>query len=160
MGTRSYTQVVDRSWEGTENNELPIINIYGHSDGYPEWMGKELAKFLQPILVVNGIGMQEGPIANGTGCLAAQLIVELKDGVGGFAMQPTPKTAGLGEDAWDIDYCYIIYVDQRRDEGKQITLECWENTNTTKKNRKGVKIYGGTPDEWLAWLEIRHEERA
>ena len=57
MSTRSMTMVVDRS--EAENNELGFacepslladksyVNMYLHHDGYPEWQGVNLAKWVE-----------------------------------------------------------------------------------------------------------------
>ena len=68
MGTRSLTFVYD----GKE----PMINMYRQYDGYPSGHGSNLAEFLNSFdAIVNGISVGDNrKIANGMGCLAAQLI--------------------------------------------------------------------------------------
>ena len=76
MGTRSLTFVYD--------GEEPIINMYRQYDGYPTGHGAELAEFLAPFTMVNGLGINETrKVANGMGCLAAQLVHKFKGSVGG-----------------------------------------------------------------------------
>ena len=76
MGTRSLTFVYD--------GEEPIINMYRQYDGYPTGHGAELAEFLAPFTLVNGLGVNETrKVANGMGCLAAQLVHNFKGSVGG-----------------------------------------------------------------------------
>ena len=82
MGTRSLTFVYDEDGR-------TIISMYRQYDGYPSGHGKDLAEFLEPITMVNGIGMTEAVIANGPGCLAAQLVAHFKDGPGGIYLEPT-----------------------------------------------------------------------
>ena len=100
MGTRSLTYVYD-------NNE-PIVCMYRQFDGYPSGHGKELAEFLKPIEIVNGLrpGGDENKIANGAGCLAAQMVAHFKDEPGGIYLQSVTN-----QDYDWIDYIYRIYVD-------------------------------------------------
>lgn len=91
MGTRSLTRVIEGGKE--------IACIYRQFDGYPSGHGMELANFLAPIKMVNGIpcGVKE-PMANGVGCLAAQLVVMLKgDAIGNVYLYP-PKSKNCGEE--------------------------------------------------------------
>ncbi len=77
MGTRSLTYVYE------DDNE-PIICMYRQFDGYPTGHGAELAHFLLPFKIVNGISgdARMGKVANGMGCLAAQLVANFKTSVG------------------------------------------------------------------------------
>ena len=78
MGTRSLTFVYD--------GEKPIVNMYRQFDGYPSGHGLELAEFLNSFdEVVNGLPVGDNrKLANGMGCLAAQMIANFKDSAGGF----------------------------------------------------------------------------
>ena len=98
MGTRSLTFVYD--------GDVPVINIYRQYDGYPSGHGHELAQFLDSKTLVNGFGKQNSFEANGMGCLAAQLIVQLKHGVGGIYNYPVSST-----DCFQ-DYEYHVYEDR------------------------------------------------
>ena len=98
MGTRSLTFVYD--------GDVPVINIYRQYDGYPSGHGHELAQFLDSKTLVNGYGEQNDFDANGMGCLAAQLIVQLKHGVGGIYIYPVSST-----DCFQ-DYEYHVYEDK------------------------------------------------
>jgi hypothetical protein len=102
MGTRSLTFVYD--------GEEAIINMYRQYDGYPTGHGAELAEFLNPFEMVNGLPAkkddeQERKFANGMGCLAAQLIANFKVGAGQFYLYPT-SSVDCGQ-----DYEYHIYKD-------------------------------------------------
>ena len=107
MGTRSLTFVYD-SYKDEAGNTVhePIINMYRQYDGYPTGHGAELAEFLAQFTMVNGLGINETrKVANGMGCLAAQLIANFKDGAGQFYLYPvTAKDCGQ-------DYEYHIYQD-------------------------------------------------
>ena len=95
MGTRSLTFVYD--------GNVPVINIYRQFDGYPSGHGHELAQFLNSKTLVNGYKDKNSAEANGMGCLAAQLIVQLKHGVGGIYIYPVAST-----DCFQ-DYEYHVY---------------------------------------------------
>lgn len=77
MGTRSLTFI-------TENEATPIICMYRQFDGYPSGHGQELYDFLKDIKIVNGIDDETGRIANGAGCLAAQIVAYFKTGPDNF----------------------------------------------------------------------------
>jgi len=98
MGTRSLTFVYD--------GDVPVINIYRQYDGYPSGHGHELAQFLDSKTLVNGYSDKNSFEANGMGCLAAQLIVQLKHGVGGIYIYPVSST-----DCFQ-DYEYHVYEDR------------------------------------------------
>ena len=98
MGTRSLTFVSD--------GDTPVVNMYRQFDGYPSGHGAELADFLDGMVVVNGYGEVKPKIANGMGCLAAQMIANFKQTVGGFYIHPVTDT-----DCWQ-DYEYHVYEDK------------------------------------------------
>ena len=79
MGTRSKTVFID-------NDGKPLVTMYRQMDGYYSGHGKELADFLKGKKLVNGIpyGGDTTKLFNGMGCLAAQVIAEFKDGIGGI----------------------------------------------------------------------------
>ena len=101
MGTRCLTYV----YEGKN----PLMCLYRQFDGYPSGHGQELAEFLMPFKVINGIGSGQdipGKFANGMGCLAAQMIAYFKNTVGGFYIHSITDT-----DCWQ-DYEYHVYEDK------------------------------------------------
>lgn len=99
MGTRCLTYVY-------EVNE-PIVCLYRQFDGYPSGHGAELADFLNGIKGINGFsGKPEmGTVANGMGCLAAQLIAHFKKSVGGFYIHAITDSVG-------VDYEYHVYANK------------------------------------------------
>ena len=107
MGTRSLTYVFEtyKNEDGTDEH-VPIINLYRQYDGYMEGHGLELAEFLAPFTIVNGLGAKTDKVANGMGCLAAQMVAHFKDGPGQFYLH-APK---LGADHWQ-DYEYHVFKD-------------------------------------------------
>ncbi len=99
MGTRALTFVYD--------GDKPIVNLYRQYDGYPTGHGAELAEFLDGFKIVNGIGAETARIANGMGCLAAQVVAHFKDSVGGFYIHSVDATE-CGQ-----DYEYHVYQKDR-----------------------------------------------
>ena len=100
MGTRSLTFVYN------EHNEA-ILNLYRQYDGYIEGgHGSELAEFLAGKKLVNGFGRESTDLANGMGCLAASLVANFKDTVGGFYIHSVTST-DCGQ-----DYEYHVYEDR------------------------------------------------
>jgi hypothetical protein len=95
MGTRCLTFVYD--------GDVPVINMYRQFDGYPSGHGAELAEFLNGMEIVNGYGEVKPKLANGMGCLAAQMIAHFKQSVGGFYIHPVTDT-----DCWQ-DYEYHVF---------------------------------------------------
>lgn len=98
MGTRSLTFVYN-------DNNQPIINMYRQFDGYPSGHGDELFNFLATKTIVNGFGEDTTGLANGMGCLAAQLVDEFKKDVGGIYLESVDN-----RDCWQ-DYTYEIRPD-------------------------------------------------
>ena len=103
MGTRSNTLVYDE-YHGNDS-AVQILNLYRQHDGYVEGHGAELLKFLEPMTIVNGITTGLTNIANGSGCLAAQLVSHFKKKIGDFYIM-----APLDKDEFDNEYTYKIYV--------------------------------------------------
>lgn len=100
MGTRSNTLVIETG-NGTP---FVLVNIYRQFDSHPYCHGLELAKFLSNIKMVNGMGMETKNIANGAGCLAAQIVANLKKKPGGIYLD---NPAG----ECNNDYTYKVYAD-------------------------------------------------
>ncbi len=123
MGTSAVTVVYE--------DNAKLVAIYTQSDGYPESHGLELAEFLRGLTIVNGIrGGDHGRIANGMGCLAAQLVAALKTRVGGTYLIPT-------RNIYDHDYEYHIK----------------EESVLVKEDNK--RIFSGTWLEYQTW--VRHQ---
>ena len=117
MGTRSLVHIKDQEGRKT------LITLYRQYDGYPSGMGNDLKKILEPLQLVNGYnGLR--PQANGMGCAAAQIISEMKTGVGNLYVYPA-NSKDCGE-----EYTYTI-----RPAGETFRL--------TVQNYDGSKIYDG-----------------
>ena len=100
MGTRSLTFIHDG------DNAKPFVCMYRQMDGYPSGHGLELQKFLKPIRMVNGLGSDSKHVANGAGCLAAQMVAHFKNGPGSiYLYAPTSKDCGQ-------DYEYHVHTSE------------------------------------------------
>jgi len=132
MGTRCLTFVYDDSSTDDGSAEA-IMCIYRQFDGYPSGHGHELAQFLNSKTLVNGYGEQNSIEANGMSCLAAQLVVQLKHGVGGIYIY-APM---VGRDHWQ-DYEYHVYED------KVIVQNC----NTVYDSGHNQVIFDGTWEDF------------
>jgi len=98
MGTRSLTIVHDESGD-------KIITMYRQMDGYPSGHGLELAKFLDGLIVINGISDYSLKSANGMGCLAAQTVAHFKDGIGNIYLYANENN----QDYYWQEYEYHLY---------------------------------------------------
>jgi hypothetical protein len=118
MGTRSLTFVYD----GTSK----VMCMYRQFDGYPSGHGAELASFLGGFdAVVNGYAFNETrKVANGMGCLAAQLVANFKVGVGGFYLYPT-STKDAGQEYEYHVYAEKVVVKETYDGNKTIFTGTW-----------------------------------
>lgn len=95
MGTRHLTFVYDE-----RNIDTPIMCMYGQWDGYPSGYGADLAQFLNSFdAIVHGIPVgDKRKMANGMGCLAAQLVAHFKVGVGSFYLYPPVLFQDCGQE--------------------------------------------------------------
>ena len=112
MDTRSLTRVIPRQKglsydEGHKHVSKSVINMYRQYDGYPQGHGLDLAEFLSEFTVVNGLGADsyKSKIANGSGCLAAQLVQHFKDGPGNVYLEALNGEPG---DSWE-EYIYTLF---------------------------------------------------
>ena len=111
MATRGIVRFAERK-EGVSFNEHPEnveVQIYNHYDSYPEGLGLNLAEFLSDFRVVNGLGSDlPDKVANGMGCLAAQLIADMKNGPGNVYVEKPHE-----DRSW-IDYTYYIWCKENK----------------------------------------------
>ena len=114
MGTRCLTIIHDEA--------VPLISMRRQYDGYLRCHGLELATFLLDMKIVNGLGLEREQVANGAGCLAAQMIAYFKNEPGNIYIEPMPD-----EDTDHVDYVYKVMVDS----GK-ITVEVTGGGNNFK----------------------------
>ena len=98
MGTRSLTVFKNEM----DNSE--IVVLYRQYDGYPTGHGRDLLSFLNNMEIVNGISNNEKrKIANGMGCLSAQIVAYLKEAPGDFYLH-SAGTRDIGE-----EFIYTLY---------------------------------------------------
>ena len=133
MGTRSNTVVYDEYFN--DGSSVQILNLYRQHDGHTDGHGAELLAFLEPMTIVNGITTGLANIANGSGCLAAQLVAHFKKKVGDFYIM-----APLGEEN-DNEYTYKIYVSGGP---VYISMEVWHWEDL---------IFSGTVPEFKKFVE-------
>lgn len=129
MGTRSLTYVYD-------DDKKPIIKLYRQYDGYPSGHGLELAEFLSGIKeITNGYrGDETRRIANGMGCLAAQMVSHFKKGHGEFYLHNVE-----GNDHWQ-DYEYHVYKHRvviKARNGEVLFDDNWAEFGTFCKKNNG-----------------------
>jgi hypothetical protein len=132
MGTRSLTYVYNNyKTEAGTKIEQPIICLYRQYDGYPTGHGAELADYLNGMYVVNGLGIQnDQKVANGMGCLAAQLVSYFKKDEAGQFYLHAPE---LNRDDWQ-EYEYHIQEDK-------IIVYGYDK-----------EIFSGTWTQYFAWI--------
>ena len=130
MSTRAQVRFATRE-EGVSFNEHPEkvhTQIYHHYDSYPDHLGVGIAKYLSDIRVVNGLGSHKGEVlANGMGCLAAQVLTYLKLGRHYDLEKDEIQSGNVYLDApnekrGDVEYCYYIWAT----EGKGIWMSIFE----------------------------------
>jgi hypothetical protein len=149
MGTRSLTRVFE-TYTSRKTNKVvkeKLMTMYRQYDGYPSGMGMDLANFLESGKVVNGIGADSGRVFNGSGCLSAQLIAELKDGPGNLYIYPI-NAKDCGE-----EYEYHIIVDF---DTKEVTFKCFTIGYIDKKgnyNNNRKELYSGSPKGFITLVE-------
>ena len=120
MATRALINIVERQEGRSFSKTLPSTaihtQIYKHYDSYPERLGVTLASYLKGYDIRNGVPNEyQGPIANGIGCLSAQLVSYLKDEPGNIYLQP-PRNINVE------DYVYYIWVK----EGSKIMISIFD----------------------------------
>ena len=108
MATRAIIRIAERE-DGVSFSKHPEkvrAQIYHHYDGYPEYLGCNLAEFLCDFRVVNGLPtnyFENIKVANGMGCLTAQLIAGLKEEPGSVYIDY------INAERTDIEYTYYIW---------------------------------------------------
>ena len=130
MGTRSLTVF---------NNEMDneeIVVLYRQYDGYPTGHGRDLLSFLNNMEIVNGISNnEERKIANGMGCLSAQVVAYLKEAPGDFYLH-SAGTRGIGE-----EFIYTLYY--KNDKLKIKVQDTYD---------KGHDLFDGNMTQYNEWL--------
>ena len=111
MATRALVRVIPRQEglsysEGHKHVSKALCNMYHHYDGYPEYLGVKLAKFVKDIKISNGLSTQADniKIANGAGCLAGSMIAHFKTEAGNVYLHACEQEEG----GWE-EYIYTLY---------------------------------------------------
>jgi hypothetical protein len=127
MSTNGYVRI--------EEDGETIVGFYKHFDAYPSGLGLDMATFLKDIKITNGIHHKNEKIANGMGCLAAQLIAELKTEPGDLYIQKDEECS---------EYIY--------------TISYSKNSINMKIVNYGDVIFNGTIKEFLELPKDRMDE--
>ena len=135
MGTRSLTKVLDSKGE-------VLVCMCRQYDGYQSGHGQELKDFLDSKVIVNGFqNDRDESLANGMGCLAAQLVCNFKVCVGGFYLYP------VNSDTEYIDFIYTVYP-QSGSHTPELMIKCEFGFNSGKVLYEGlVSDYAPTDEE-------------
>jgi hypothetical protein len=176
MGTRCLTNF--------RSGDKILCTLYRQMDGYPDGHGQELADFLSGFKVVNGINSndeRECPkLANGLGCLAAQVITHFKGDTShydqmhemmrrmvaahpdrpGFQAQlqaPIKRDFRVGSfymhppgDDGDADYTYTVYLN-RQNQNEPSKLMLKVETGSS------VVLFDGRPEDYD--IEVINEKQ-
>jgi hypothetical protein len=144
MGTRSLTSI-------RENGKV-LVNIYRQFDGYPEGHGMELARILASRSMTNGIpgDADHTKLFNGPGCMAAQIIRQLKSEDAGDIY-----VAAHDDDGGFCDYTYAV----------DVTSTNGDWSLTYSEPRLSVKGYGddlfeGSAQEFIDWVRSEKDQDA
>ena len=132
MGTRSLT-IFNNEWDNEE-----IVVLYRQYDGYPTGHGRDLLSFLNNMNMVNGISNNEKrKIANGMGCLSAQIVAYLKEAPGDFYLH-SAGTRDIGE-----EFIYTLYYTEELKIKVQYTYD------------GGHDLFNGNTKEYKNWINLR-----
>lgn len=151
MSTRSTYRVIEKFTDYASKKlvEKVVALIYIQCDGYPSGHPVETAEWLTTGKVVNGIGMDEGSVFNGAGCLAAQLVEKYKRGPGGCYLRAPKDRAKSGE-----DYTYDIIVEYDEQGYKPKPQPIFIAYEVYKRPKK---IFEGSPAEFVTWVKSQKE---
>ena len=129
MGTRSLT-VFNNEMDNSE-----IVVLYRQYDGYPTGHGRDLFSFLNNMEIVNGISPNEKrKIANGMGCLSAQIVAYLKEAPGDFYLH-SAGTRDIGE-----EFIYTLYYTE------ELRIKVQDTYNN------GNDLFDGNLNQYEKWL--------
>lgn len=154
MSTRSLIIVHDDSL-----SSLEICTIYKHWDGYPQGLGQILFDNFNDFEIVNGLDGKNPRVANGMGCLAAQIITVLKNlvlnnnkdyGMAGDVLILPTGTRDCGEEYIYTFYCNKICGDFMSKEYDSLMLR------VEKKYFKKI-IYEGPISQFGDWIKSQQE---
>ena len=136
MGTRSLT-IFNNEWDNEE-----IVVLYRQYDGYPTGHGRDLLNFLNNMKIVNGMNSKNEKlkIANGMGCLSAQVIAYLKEAPGDFYLH-SAGTRDIGE-----EFIYTLYY-----ENDKLKIKVQDTYD------KGHDLFDGNMTQYNKWINNLEE---
>ena len=139
MGTRSTITFIERVNAG----DSIVAQVYQQYDGYLEGVGKTLAEWLMPKIMVNGIPDYEHDYANGIGDLAAQFVHDFKNRIGYLYLYSPNWDA---EEWCDYNYKVIQTVNHtgNADDVLTIVVTNWNNEEP---------FFVGKPSELLEYIK-------
>lgn len=138
MGTRSLTRICE--------NGKTLVAVYRQYDGYIDGQGKDLAEILKGRKMTNGISGDALSVFNGAGCLAANIICEMKRSDNGRA----GNVYIVPSDDGDQGYTYIIDVSSKvADDGWGYDIEEYPTVTVI---RHGDQIFKGTSVEFVEFV--------
>jgi hypothetical protein len=138
MSTRSLTHIYD--------DGKILLTFYRQSDGYPEGHGKDLSEFLTGFQIVNGLSGDKGKIANGMGCLAAQIIKHFKECPGGIYIYP------LGSSDCGEKYVYSVKISAEKPIGDPKWSRTAHEVEMICAEAGGPELFKGNPSAFAAFL--------
>ena len=144
MGTRSKTSFIEKRGE----EYIHLVSVYRQYDGYVEGMGHDLANYILDKEICNGIrlGRDTSKLANGFGCLIAQLIRDFKEDVGGLYIITEND---IQEYNYDIIFNSDLYY--RNSFKEELETNKYFKVRVTDWNKK--IIFEGTLKELLEFKE-------
>lgn len=147
MGTRSTITFIERVNAG----DSIVAQVYQQYDGYLEGVGKSLAEWLIPKIMVNGIPDYEHDYANGIGDLAAQYVHDFKNGIGNLYLYSPDWDA---EEWCDYNYKVIQTISKNgyngnADDVLTIVVTNWNNEEP---------FFVGKPSELLEYIKKHIDE--
>ena len=145
MGTRSKTSFIEKRGEKLTH----LVSVYQQYDGYIEGVGHHLASYILDKQICNGIrlGRDTSKLANGFGCLIAQIIRDFKEDVGGLYIIEEDEIQEYNyEIVFDSDLYYNcdFNVEYETDKYFEVKVTDW-NKQT---------IFEGTLKELLEFKEV------
>jgi hypothetical protein len=138
MGTRSITRI--------QKDGETLVAVYRQFDGYISGQGRDLANILKDRKIVNGIQFgTQSQVFNGVGCLAANIICEMKrednGDAGGVYIHPV--------DADDEEYVYNVNVKTKEGDWSY----AYEDYPTVTVIRWGEEVFNGTSLEFQEFVQ-------
>lgn len=144
MGTRSKTSFIEKRGEDLTT----LVSVYQQYDGYIEGVGHHLASYILDKEICNGIrlGRDTSKLANGFGCLIAQIIRDFKEDVGGLYIIEEDE---IQEYNYDIIFNSDLYysdlnVEYETDKYFEVKVTDWNEQ----------VIFEGTLKELLEFKEV------